>query len=58
MIEVLSEWVVVGACRVRYGSFNDRGRAEEYASFMQSTRGLPCRVVKREELELKTGVKR
>jgi hypothetical protein len=57
MIEIFSEWVVVGACRVKYGSFNDRKRADEYASFMTSTRGLTCRVVHRDQLKSVSGAK-
>lgn len=51
MIEILSAWVIVGTCGIRYGSFNDRQRAVEYAGALTVLRGLPCRVIPREELE-------
>jgi hypothetical protein len=50
MIEILSAWVIVGAGGIRYGSFNDLGRAQEYALALTIMRGLPCQVVSREEL--------
>jgi len=51
MIEIFSEWVIIGACGIRYGSFNDRERAIEYAGAIQVLRQLTCRVVHRNELE-------
>jgi hypothetical protein len=50
MIEYLAAWVIVGAGGFRYGSFEDRDRAEEYASHIRSARGLACSVVARETL--------